>query len=101
MSTTFPKETLRELASATIGETFDDGFTVIKNDLWYNSRWSVHYEMIFSLDDKFYRTTYARGATENQDEGPYDYSPSDVEVTRVYPVIVEVVEYREAPDDQE
>lgn len=45
-------------------------------------RWSIHYEIIFKYNDKFYRTTYQEGATEQQDESPWEYEP-EVECTEV------------------
>ena len=38
-----------------------------------NTRWSIIHEIIFEYEDKFYRTSYSTGATESQDEGPWEY----------------------------
>jgi len=49
-------------------------------------RWSVHYERVFKHDGKFYATTYQMGATEGQDERPYEYDDDEVECKEVFPV---------------
>lgn len=48
-------------------------------------RWSVEHTRVFRHDGKFYRTSYSVGATENQDEGPYDYDPDEIECEEVFP----------------
>lgn len=47
-----------------------------------NSRWSIQHEIIFEYEGKFYRTSYSVGATEQQDEGPWEYDDT-VECTEV------------------
>lgn len=38
------------------------------------SRWSVHHTIVFQDGDgKYYKTNYSVGATECQDERPWDY----------------------------
>jgi hypothetical protein len=37
------------------------------------TRWSVVHEIVFADKGKFYRTTYSEGATEIQDERPWEY----------------------------
>ena len=55
-----------------------------------NSRWSIHHEVIFEYEGKIYRAYYSVGATELQDEGPWEYD-DDVVCTEVHK-IKEVVE---------
>ena len=50
-----------------------------------NTRWSVIHEIIFEHEGKFYRTSYSVGATEEQDEGPWEYD-DEVECTEVHEV---------------
>jgi hypothetical protein len=38
-----------------------------------NSRWSIQHEIIFQFEEKFYKTCYQVGATENQVEYPWEY----------------------------
>ena len=49
---------------------------------WYNTifdrivdttRWSIIHEIVFEDNGKFYMTTYSEGATECQDERPWEY----------------------------
>ena len=37
------------------------------------TRWSVLHEIVFEDNGKFYQTTYSVGATEMQDECPWEY----------------------------
>ena len=48
------------------------------------SRWSVIHDLIFKdpADGKFYATYYSIGATENQDESPWEYG-STIECNEV------------------
>jgi len=62
-----------------------DGETVEEN-IVEHSRWSVRFVRIFRYQGKFYRTAYSVGATEQQDESPYEYSPDEVECPEVVPV---------------
>lgn len=89
---TYPKEVLQELAY----DEFDDNlFEIIYQNLEDSSRWSLQYEMVFKdkLTDKFYVTNYSCGATESQDESPYEYEDDFVEVIEVEPKEVTVIEY--------
>jgi hypothetical protein len=56
-------------------------------------RWSVQYERVFKHEGKFYLTTYSVGATESQDERPYDYEPDEIECKEVFPVEKTVIVY--------
>jgi hypothetical protein len=85
----FPKKVLKDLAW---GET-PEGYGVVRNDITGNGRWSIHHQMIFRKDASFYETSYSVGATENQEEHPYDYSPDEIECEEVVPREVTVIEY--------
>jgi len=37
------------------------------------TRWSIVHEIVFENNGKFYQTTYSEGATEMQDERPWEY----------------------------
>jgi hypothetical protein len=58
-------------------------YNVIQNDLVGSDRWSLAYKMIFSFNGKYYVSCYSVGATEMQDEKPYEYSPDMIECTEV------------------
>jgi len=76
---TFTKEFLKnelDLPDAAIKDTIVD-----------TSRWSIHHEIIFEFQGKFYRTYYSVGATETQDESPWKYDDkikcTEVEIKQV------------------
>mgnify|MGYP001581894545 CR=1 FL=1 len=79
----FKKEFLQKCE----GETISD--VIIEN-----SRWSIYYERIFKYDGKFYLTNYSVGATEQQDESPYEYEPDEIDCVEVEPVEKVVIVYQ-------
>lgn len=56
--------------------------TAIKDTIIDNSRWSIIHEIVFEDKGKFYMTTYSVGATESQDESPWEYD-NEVECAEV------------------
>lgn len=49
-------------------------FSAIEDNVICNDRWSIFHEIIFQdKDGKFYLTWYSVGATECQDERPWEY----------------------------
>ena len=58
--------------------------------IYSTTRWSVFYEQIWHslVDDKYYRVTWSRGATEYQDE-----DNENIDFYEVRPVTVSVVDY--------
>jgi len=72
----------------------NDATQIIEDELVDNDRWSIHHRLIFKWEDGlYYQTYYCVGATEMQDEGPWDYD-EEVECSQVRKVekIVEVWE---------
>ena len=65
----FAKDFLRDFD----GETIEDKITE-------KSRWSLYHRRIFKHDGKLYETYYSVGATEQQDESPYEDEPDEIEV---------------------
>ncbi len=59
-----------------------------------SSRWSINHEIIFENDGKYWKTCYSVGATECQDERPWD-DIDEVECTEVEKRIIEVEEWVE------
>lgn len=51
-----------------------------------HSRWSITYREVFKFEDKFYETGWMEGATEMQDERPYEYDGDEIECDEVYPM---------------
>lgn len=82
---TFDKEFMFEILDGDEGE-------IISNTIVENSRWSISHELIFKYEDVFYRTFYSVGATEMQDESPWEYD-DDVECTEVVPVEKTIIVY--------
>lgn len=72
-----------------------DRFKVIEDNIIDTSRWSIQREAIFedTKTGKYYSTYYSVGATECQEEGPFEYD--DPELTEVHQV-EKVVKFWEA-----
>lgn len=47
----------------------------LENNIIDATRWSVINEIIFEDEGRFWKTTYSEGATECQDESPWEYEP--------------------------
>lgn len=82
--------------------TKDEAFDILSGDSDYKSileefmgksRWSLHYRLVFEKEGKFYETSYSRGATESQDEQPFEYV-DEIKCTRVYPHSETITIYR-------
>jgi len=86
----FSKEFMQNLA----WEDHEDDVKIITNELTSTSRWSLFYDLIFKYQGKFYRSTYSKGATEQQDERPYEYEGDEIECSEVYPVEETVIVYK-------
>lgn len=85
------KEILQDLVwEETVGQ-----YKSIKKELIDSSRWSLFYEQIIqdTFTGKFYLTTYSEGATEVQDEEPYEYEDDEIEVREVRPVEKTIIVY--------
>lgn len=48
-------------------------YSAIERQIIGNSRWSIDYSCVFEDGGKHWETTYSVGATESQDEGPWEY----------------------------
>jgi hypothetical protein len=81
----FTKEFLQEME----GETVEDRIIGV-------GRWSIHHARVFKHEGKFYATNYSVGATENQEEAPYEYSPDEIECEEVFPYERTVTVYKPA-----
>ena len=70
---------------------------VLYDKITDRSRWSIHHEMVFKTENgRMYRAFYSEGATEMQDESPWEYEDK-VECEEVHLVektvkVYEVVE---------
>jgi hypothetical protein len=54
----------------------------IVNRIVNTTRWSIIHEIVFEDNGKFYMTTYSEGATEYQDERPWEYD-DEIKCTEV------------------
>lgn len=90
----FKKEVLQEL----IWEEELDGLTVMEDDIIDNSRWSIIHSFTFKEDvtGKFYRTSYSVGATEQQDEHPFEYEGDLIVCEEVVQKEVTIITYVKA-----
>ena len=77
----------------------DLGGTTVYDKIIGHRRWSVDYERVFRHEGRFYRTVYSRGATEGQDEQPYQYGPDEIECQEVIPVQRLVTVYEPAKQE--
>lgn len=73
------------------------GDKVIEDKIVEHRRWSVDHEMIFKHEGKYYRSYYSRGATEMQDEQPYEHEKDPIKVTEVKKV--QIVTFKWVPVD--
>jgi hypothetical protein len=55
---------------------------VILDEITDTSRWSIHHRIVFEWDGKYYMAHYSEGATEMQDESPWEYE-TDVDCLEV------------------
>ncbi|OEU75207.1 MAG: hypothetical protein BA874_03730 [Desulfuromonadales bacterium C00003068] len=54
-------------------DELDLPFRAIHDEIMDSNRWSTQYEIVFEHEGKFYLTHYSVGATEQQDESPWEY----------------------------
>lgn len=46
---------------------------ILVNEIIDTSRWSINYRLVFKDEGKVWQTYYSEGATEYQDESPWEY----------------------------
>lgn len=81
----FPKAELQAVTG------YEDGpLEEIQDRVVETTRWSIIHELIFrdTRTGKVYRTSYSVGATEYQDESPFDYSGDMISCVQVEEVEV-------------
>lgn len=81
---TFKKSDLLDLV---YGEE-NDALERVAGDISGTGRWSIHHWMVFKDKGtgRFYQTRYSVGATESQDESPFEYDGDDIVCIEVRPV---------------
>jgi len=72
----------------------DPNFKEILEEIEDTSRWSIHYRIIVRRlsDGKLFESGFRRGATESQDESPYEYE-SEAVFKEVKPIERVVIDY--------
>lgn len=65
MTTTFKTQFLKD--------TLNLPWSAKVDNITDHRRWSVVHQIVFEHEGKFYQTEYSVGATEKQDEGPWEY----------------------------
>ena len=94
-------EQARELLELDVGDTTTDwgnshgadpgsyplNFECVLKELVDTSRWSTIHEVVYKdlETGKFYESSYRKGATESQDERPYEYDGAEIELCEVVP----------------
>lgn len=60
----------------------------VSDTITSTSRWSVNHTLVFRelATGKFFRAAYSVGATEQQDEGPWEHEGEVIAVVEVRPV---------------
>jgi uncharacterized cupredoxin-like copper-binding protein len=94
----FPKSDLLEVLDCNPGEQFE-GYTKVTTKMTGKRRWSLDHYMVFKLEDKFYMAHYSVGATESQDESPWEYEGDEIECVEVEPKEETVIVYRAVTAD--
>lgn len=91
----FKKQDLQSL----VGGEECPALEVVKDNITGKSRWSVQHDLVFkdTATGKFYVTSYSEGATEQQDEAPFEYEPEAIACDEVQPVEKVVIEYVRTP----
>ena len=75
----------------------DEGGRTVIHQIVGHRRWSVVSMRIFEHEGRFYKTVYSEGATESQDERPYEYEGDEIECPEVFPKQHTVIVYEEKP----
>ena len=90
----------QELQEVLYGDS--DVVKLISNKYIESTRWSKINELIFEFEGRLYSVTYSYGATEQQEEMPFQYEDDFVECVEVEAVEKIIVDYRykEYPDDE-
>lgn len=89
----FPREYMRDLLWGGA-----EGAKVVEDVLTGTGRWTINHRLTFEQNGVLYQTTYREGATECQDERPWEYV-SEVECVVVRPVEKTVVVYEPVEED--
>lgn len=93
MKVKFDKEKLQSLLCGSDEFLKREDIEIVESEIIDHRRWSVDYLMTFRQGDRYFRVDYSMGATEHQDQGPFDDCGEFVEVEEVVPVEKTIVVY--------
>lgn len=64
----------------------NEDYVLVENEISYTSRWSIGCSLVIRRvsDDKLFIGWYTRGATESQEEQPWDYSDPEFDEAETY-----------------
>lgn len=87
----FPKEYLLELL-----EEGNPAAEILDDILVDHGRWSLQYRLVFKVKEteKIYCVIYSRGATESQDEHPFEYDGDMINCYECEAVEKTIIEYK-------
>ena len=75
-------------------EMYADTVTVVCHEEEGKSgRWSIAHSMVFQIGTKHFMAVYSVGATEQQDESPWEYAGDEIECMEVQAVPVTVIRW--------
>jgi hypothetical protein len=82
-----------DAAGLAYGDYDDKVYKIISNKIVSKSRWTYRSELIIQTlkDSRCWRSFYSQGATESQDESPYEYG--DVVFEEVFPKHIDIIIY--------
>ena len=85
MTKSFPKQFLFEI----LGGSPDR----VEDKITDNGRWSINHTLVFKAEGKLWQVGYSVGATEQQDESPWEYEKDPIPCTEVKAVEKTVIAY--------
>lgn len=68
----------------------------LHEEITHVSRWLIHFFAVFEHEGKHWGVEYSRGATEMQDEQPFEYDDEEIECREVEQVMKPVWVYKES-----
>ena len=91
-------EVSKEILQDLVYDPECEEFEVIREEFEGMSRWTANYSQVLKHKEtgKCYLTSYSLGATEMQDESPYEYEPDMIKLTEVVPYETRVTRFKKA-----
>ena len=74
--------------------TQEESFEIIEDEISDHTRWNVCHDIVFKHNGKLYESYYQVGATEMQDEQPWEYEMDEVECPEVEAYEKTITAYR-------